>query len=139
MRARHGAVLAYYHSGGVIPNRGYYQIRHADSHAAIGELDEEFVWEASVGQVFALGTRHWQITRSPTTTCWCGPPTARPPRRRSGAPRTVSRSFHFSRHVSAFLRRPRRCSPPVTPTRCGGRLMAERGFDHGAADELTTT
>ena len=59
--ARKGALLALYASGGTIPNRGYYQLRHADSRARIGELDEEFVWESRIGDVFTLGTQTWRV------------------------------------------------------------------------------
>ena len=45
VRARRGALQALYLSGGVIPDRGYFHLRHADSNALIGDLDEEFVWE----------------------------------------------------------------------------------------------
>ena len=37
--------------------------RHAESGAELGELDEEFVWEAKTGQVFSLGTQNWQVQR----------------------------------------------------------------------------
>ena len=59
--ATKSALFALYNSGGSIPDRGYYQIRHADSGAKIGELDEEFVWEAKTGDVFSLGTQNWQV------------------------------------------------------------------------------
>ena len=59
--ARKGALQALYSSGGVIPDRGYFHLRHQETRASIGELDEEFVWEASVGDTFALGTQNWQI------------------------------------------------------------------------------
>jgi len=61
--ARKGALLTLYTSGGVIPDRGYYHLRHSDDGALIGELDEEFVWEANVGQTFALGTQNWRVER----------------------------------------------------------------------------
>ena len=61
--ARKGALQALYPSGGVIPDRGYFHLRHQETNARIGELDEEFVWEASVGDTFALGTQNWQIGR----------------------------------------------------------------------------
>lgn len=61
--ARKSAVLTLYRSGGTIPDRGYFQLRHADSSARIGELDEEFVWEAKIGQIFTLGTQLWQIQK----------------------------------------------------------------------------
>jgi len=47
--ARRGALQTLYSSGGVIPDRGYYKLRHQETGARIGELDEEFVWEARVG------------------------------------------------------------------------------------------
>ena len=50
--AMEGALLNLYMSGGVIPDRGYYQLRHHENGALIGDLDEEFVWEASIGQNF---------------------------------------------------------------------------------------
>ena len=59
--ARDGAVLAVYHSGGAIVDRGYYALRNEANGAKIGELDEEFVWERRIGQSFLLGTQAWQI------------------------------------------------------------------------------
>jgi ATP-dependent Lhr-like helicase len=61
--ARRGALLQLYISGGTIPDRGYYHLRHEQTNAQIGELDEEFVWEARIGQTFTLGTQHWKIRR----------------------------------------------------------------------------
>ena len=63
LTARKGALLSLYTSGGVIPDRGYFALRHQESGARIGELDEEFVWEAKKGQVFTLGTQNWRIQR----------------------------------------------------------------------------
>ncbi|HNU01119.1 MAG TPA: DEAD/DEAH box helicase [Acidobacteriota bacterium] len=50
-------------SGGVIPDRGYFTLRAADTKAAVGQLDEEFVWERSLGDAFPLGNQIWRITR----------------------------------------------------------------------------
>lgn len=63
LTAKKGALLSLYTSGGVIPDRGYFTLRHQESGARIGELDEEFVWEAKKGQVFTLGTQNWCIAR----------------------------------------------------------------------------
>ncbi|MBD3240755.1 MAG: DEAD/DEAH box helicase, partial [Chitinivibrionales bacterium] len=48
-------------SGGTIPDRGYYTLRHETTKQKIGELDEEFVWERRVGDSFSLGTQNWTI------------------------------------------------------------------------------
>jgi len=61
IRARPGASRLVYQSGGTIPDRGYFHLRLQDSMAKIGELDEEFVWERSVGDTFTLGAQNWQI------------------------------------------------------------------------------
>ncbi len=62
IEARKNAAMLLYMSGGVIPDRGYYTLRLADSKAKIGELDEEFVWERSLGDAFPFGNRAWRIT-----------------------------------------------------------------------------
>ncbi|MEO6097306.1 MAG: ATP-dependent helicase, partial [Fibrobacteria bacterium] len=61
MRAGKGAALALALSGGTIPDRGLYTLRHAESRSRIGELDEEFVWERREGDLFALGSQSWRI------------------------------------------------------------------------------
>ena len=50
-----------YSSGGTIPERGYFDLRIRGSRAKIGELDEEFVWERSIGETFTLGSQLWRI------------------------------------------------------------------------------
>ncbi|MBN1292824.1 MAG: DEAD/DEAH box helicase [Candidatus Latescibacteria bacterium] len=61
--ANDNARILLYMSGGVIPDRGYYNLRVAESKAKIGELDEEFVWERSLGDAFPFGNQIWQILR----------------------------------------------------------------------------
>ena len=103
VQAHKSAVFALYNAGGSIPDRGYYQLRHADSGAAIGELDEEFVWEATTGQTFTLGTQNWQILRITHNDV-----IVRPARPGATAPpfwrnETINRSFHFANRIGAFL------------------------------------
>jgi ATP-dependent Lhr-like helicase len=63
LRPRPGAERLLYLSGGTIPDRGYYQLRIDGSGAPLGELDEEFVWERSVGDTFTLGVQTWRVER----------------------------------------------------------------------------
>ena len=103
VRATRGAVLALYSSGGTIPDRGYFQLRHIDSGANLGELDEEFVWEATIGQTFTLGTQHWQIqriTHNDVLVRPAGPNATAPPFWRS---EFFNRSFHFSNRITQYL------------------------------------
>ncbi|MCH9652035.1 MAG: DEAD/DEAH box helicase [Deltaproteobacteria bacterium] len=63
VRARDGVARILYLGGGTIPDRGYFALRLADTQAKLGELDEEFVWERSIGDTFALGAQSWRIER----------------------------------------------------------------------------
>ena len=47
-------------SGGTIPDRGSYTVNLSD-RTRLGELDEEFVHESRVGDVFQLGSATWRI------------------------------------------------------------------------------
>jgi ATP-dependent helicase Lhr and Lhr-like helicase len=55
------AAPAIYSSGGTIPDRAYYSLVDI-SGGRIGELDEEFVWERRIGDVFSFASRRWRIT-----------------------------------------------------------------------------
>ncbi len=98
-----GAMLALYTSGGMIPDRGYFHLRHQETGSLIGELDEEFVWEATIGQTFALGSQNWKIERVTHNDVFVTP----------GNPRIMAtpfwkgeenfRDFHFSERIGRFL------------------------------------
>ncbi len=62
-RARPAVARLLYASGGTIPDRGTFRMRLADSRTPVGELDEEFVWERRVGDIFSLGVQTWRIER----------------------------------------------------------------------------
>ncbi len=47
-------------SGGTIPDRGLYTVNLPD-RTRLGELDEEFVHESRVGDVFQLGSATWRM------------------------------------------------------------------------------
>lgn len=103
VEARPGALMSLYMSGGVIPDRGYYNLRHADTNARIGELDEEFVWEANLGKVFSFGTQHWQIRKITHNDVLVGETRANT----SGPPfwraESLSRDFHYADRIGRFL------------------------------------
>lgn len=48
-------------SGGTIPDRGWFAVTLADG-TRLGELDEEYVFEARLGDKFLLGAFAWRIT-----------------------------------------------------------------------------
>jgi ATP-dependent helicase Lhr and Lhr-like helicase len=63
--ARQGAKRIAITSGGTIPDRGLYGVFLAGTEknqsARVGELDEEMVFEAAVGETFILGASTWRI------------------------------------------------------------------------------
>jgi len=60
LHAVRGSRLTAVVSGGTIPDRGLYAVTLAD-RTRLGELDEEFVHESRVGDVFQLGSSTWRI------------------------------------------------------------------------------
>ena len=101
--ARPGARRHLYASGGTIPDRGYFHLRHERTNARIGELDEEFVWEARVGQSFTLGTQRWQVRRVTHNDVFVTPTRsgAAPPPFWRGE--QTGRDAHFADAVARFL------------------------------------
>lgn len=101
--ARPGARLSLYFSGGTIPDRGYYNLRHAGSGALIGDLDEEFVWEAKIGQKFNFGAQQWKIRRITHNDVFA----EIIPRKSMETPfwraEAFDRDFHFSSRIGEFL------------------------------------
>jgi ATP-dependent Lhr-like helicase len=137
IEAQKSAVLAFYSNGGSIPDRGYYKLRHADSGALIGELDEEFVWEATVGQTFAFGTQNWQIQRITHNDMLVRPAAAgsqAPPFWRS---ETYNRSFHFSDKIGHYLEHAEGRLAAREAGEFNRELIDDHGFEPTAAGELT--
>jgi ATP-dependent Lhr-like helicase len=103
IRGRGGVLSLVYHSGGTIPDRGYYGLVLEGMKAKIGELDEEFVWERKVGETFHFGSGTWKITgidqRNVEVVHWN--------RNVQYAPfwkgEKEYRGFHFSRRIGEFL------------------------------------
>lgn len=137
VKALKSAVLAFYANGGTIPDRGYYKLRHGDSGAMIGELDEEFVWEATVGQTFTFGSQHWQIQRITHNDVLVRAAPAgsdAPPFWRS---ESYNRSFHFSERIAGYLEAAEILLAERDEAALTRDLVDGRGFQASAAAELT--
>ena len=63
VKARPGSARLIYMAGGTIADRGYFALRREDTLVKLGELDEEFVWERSIGDAFTLGAQAWQVRK----------------------------------------------------------------------------
>jgi ATP-dependent Lhr-like helicase len=73
LRARRGVATLVMRAGGVIADRGYFKLVLHGSGTPIGELDEEFVWERQVGDVFAIGAQSWQVVEKTRDTVSVAP------------------------------------------------------------------
>jgi len=60
IRARQGARALAVANAGTIPDRGLFTVNLPDGRR-VGELDEEMVYEARLGQTFLLGASAWRI------------------------------------------------------------------------------
>ncbi len=140
IRATRGAVMDLYASGGAIPDRGLYSVKHQETGATLGELDEEFVWEAKLGQVFSLGSMSWQVQGigdahvhvlpAKSSAKFSAPPFWRAD---SGG-----RSAVFSQAIGEFLKHmeTRLAGDEFDQETLSQHLIDEYGFDQYAAQEL---
>ena len=133
VRARPGSERLVYMSGGTIPDRGYFRLRRAESMALIGELDEEFVWERSLGDTFTLGVQSWRITQithndvlvTPSRTGAAMAPFWRAEAR--------DRSFDLAEKVGTFLEQ---AEPRLDDASFAKELRVEHKLRDEAADAL---
>ena len=56
-----GTRLLAIRNAGTIPDRGEFRVVLPDGRTNLGTLDEEFVFETRVGDVFALGSNTWRV------------------------------------------------------------------------------
>jgi ATP-dependent Lhr-like helicase len=132
-RAREGVATLLHLSGGVIPDRGYFQLRLSGSKARLGELDEEFVWERRVGDVFPFGNQAWQIERVTPNEVEVVPA----PTRLGIVPfwraEQLTRSFHLSERIARFLEE---ADAGLGTPAFRRRLLERHRLDERAADRL---
>ena len=103
VHGKEGVLRLIYLSGGTIPDRGYYDLRIAETQAKIGELDEEFVWERRVGDTFTLGTQVWRIRKVTHNDVEVVPVDAKPGIFPFWRAEEMNRDFHFSEQILLFL------------------------------------
>lgn len=80
--ARRASRLLAIMNGGTIADRGYYGVYLSSKNTRLGEMEEEFVFESRVGDVFYLGNNEWridQITRDRIMVSPLGSPKPRAP------------------------------------------------------------
>src|SRR5580765_3721445 len=115
-------------SGGTIPDRGLYTVNLPD-RTRLGELDEEFVHESRMGDVFQLGSSTWRIVAIEHDRVVVTPAPGTPARMPFWHGEYMARSLMLSHRVGA-LRRELAEAPNEA------RLAAEYGCDAATANSL---
>jgi len=133
IRGREGAGRRVWMSGGTIPDRGCFNLRHASTNARIGELDEEFVWESDVGEAFILGTQAWRIERITHNDVFVLAAGRRPARAPFWRAEEINREYHLSERIAEFLEA---VDASLSDPRLIERLRAEHLMDGRAAADL---
>jgi ATP-dependent Lhr-like helicase len=90
-------------SGGTIPDRGLYAVQLAD-RTRLGDLDEEFVHESRVGDVFQLGSSTWRIRAIEHDRVVVHPAPGAPARMPFWHGEFMARSGHLSSRVGELRR-----------------------------------
>jgi len=99
-----GARLLAIRNGGTITDRGQFRVYLPDGKTLLGTLDEEFVFETQVGDVFTLGTGTWRVTEITEDRVVVADAAGNMPRMpfwRGDAPR---RDYYLGQRLGAFRR-----------------------------------
>ncbi len=133
IRAHSEVPYLIYTSGGTIPERGYFDMRMKDTHAKIGELDEEFVWERSIGETFTLGTQLWKIEKITHNDVEVVPVRSATGIFPFWKAEQQDRDFHFSEKIGLFLEH---ADSTVDSSGFRKELLNRYAMEAAAADEL---
>ena len=120
-------------SGGTIPDRGLYTAVLPD-RTRLGELDEEFVHESRVGDVFQLGSATWRIGAIEHDRVIVTPAPGAPARMPFWHGEYASRAASIGRRVGA-LRRELAVLPPDDEA-AAAALAARLGADEASTREM---
>ncbi len=88
--------------GGAIPDTGQYGCYLEDGFTKLGELEEEFVFERRLGEVFVLGTNNWRIKEITHDRVIVSPAPDTPARMPFWKGEFVNRSIHLGNLYGLF-------------------------------------
>ena len=92
-------------NGGTIPDRGTFGAYLPDGKTKIGELDEEFVFETRVGDVFVLGSQVWRVVEISDDRVLVAPAPGAPPRLPFWRGDILWRPYELGVRIGQFRRR----------------------------------
>ena len=103
--ARRGSRLVAVMNGGTIPDRGYYGVYLENTNVKLGQVEEEFVFESRVAEVFFLGNSEWLIKQITTDRIIVSPFAAINPRAPFWKGDTLHREYSTSKNIGRFRRK----------------------------------
>ena len=119
-------------NAGTIPDRGLYGVFLVDGSGRVGELDEEMVYEARVGQVFVLGASAWRIERITRDRVLVSPAPGQAGQIPFWKGEAPGRPVELGRAIGAFVRE----TGAMTEDRAAKLLRQEHDLDDRAARNL---
>jgi ATP-dependent helicase Lhr and Lhr-like helicase len=131
---REGAKSLAILNGGTIPDRGLYGVflSGAEKPVRVGELDEEMVFESSIGETFVLGASTWRIDEITHDRVLVSPAPGEPGKMPFWHGDLAGRPLEFGRRIGALVRELRE----VPHNAAISRLVREHGLDAQAAENL---
>jgi ATP-dependent Lhr-like helicase len=118
-------------NGGTIPDRGLYTVNLPD-RTRLGELDEEFVHETRVGDVFQLGSSTWRVQSIEHDRVIVIPAPGAPARMPFWHGEYGARSSHLTQRVGELRRALVEAAPDASLT----RIREQYGCDEATARSL---
>lgn len=119
--------------GGAIPDTGQYGCYLEDGSTKIGELEEEFIYERRIGEVFVLGTSNWRIKEITHDRVVVSPAPGEPARMPFWKGEFSNRSAHLGKLVGSFLRE---FADKLNAPDCLDWLQQNYHLEKGAAENL---
>jgi ATP-dependent Lhr-like helicase len=133
--ARQGAKRVAIANAGTIPDRGLYGVFLAGAErdvARVGELDEEMVFEARVGETFLLGASSWRIEQITHDRVLVSPAPGEPGKMPFWKGEGPGRPIELGRAIGKLMRDLRGESTEAALA----RLQRDHGLDRLAAENL---
>ncbi len=119
--------------GGAIPDTGQYGCYLEDGTTKIGELEEEFIYERRLGEVFVLGTSTWRIKEITHDRVIVSPAPGEPARMPFWKGEYANRNFHLGKLYGQFCRE---LTGLLDDEKCLDWLHQECHLDHTSAQNL---
>jgi len=138
LTARKGARLLAVTSGGTIPDRGLYRVTTPEG-GKVGELDEEMVYEARVGENIVLGATTWRIEDIDRDRVVVVPAPGLPGKMPFWHGDAIGRPLELGRAVGAFLREVGEWSDGDLAERCGLDELAVQNLRLYLAEQIEVT